>query len=391
MKRALCILTFVGFVVALLFWATTGCTRRKPKPAETPALVPASATPTSVEVRVVPTRTPTPLPSPTPTPTPTATPTAIPAWVPMPTETPTATPTVTPGGPTPIPDSVLDFGIGQDSGFTFREAELARRVFNGDSELGCCVVAARNYMEGYFKEKVPSWKPEPVTATVPLSSSWSINDVRLATTSEQAFKLKGDGEAWLYEVTAPAGTFISQLACRADGSLYTFNAPIERDGVAYLFVWRDGLSRAFFMGACANFGVVEEYLPTPTPVPPTSVATATSPPCATDTPTPPCWTATPTETPPPCWTPTRTPTCVPSPTPTSPPPTSTPRPTDTPAPPPTWTPQPPPGTATYTPAPTQTPEPTETEILPTPEPGPSPEPSPTIPPGGLTPVPSPKP
>jgi len=115
--------------------------------------------------------------------------------------------------------------------------------------------------------------------TTTLSVSWEINGVTLEATSGVAYQLIAtDGrEGRLYEVTAPARTFISQLACRGEGELYAFSAPIERDGVAYLFVWRDGRSRAFFMGACANFGLVEEYLPTP--VPPTA-----TPVVPTDTP-----------------------------------------------------------------------------------------------------------
>jgi len=379
MKRALWVL-----VVAALLGAATGCGRLRRRPVATG--VPTATTATSV---VVPASTPELAAPPSPTPTPTLTP--IEEGVEAPTATLAPLPTVTPGGPPPIPDSVLDFGINREPEFTWREAKLAVRVFNGDSNLGSCVVAARTYMKGFFKEPLPTWG-EPMTATVPLSSSWSINGVSLSTTSGRAFKLEVDGEVgWLYEVTAPAGTFISQLACRRDGSLYAYNAPIERDGgVAYLFVWRSGLSRAFFMGGCANFGVVEEHLPTPTPVPPTKTASPTpSEEVPTKTPGP---TATPTSTSPP---PTETP--APTLTPTSPPATSTPKPTATPVPPtstpvpptptpkptstvrPTMTPQPTPPEATYTPAPTQTRVPTATRIPPTATKIPPPPPTATAP------------
>lgn len=279
-------------------------------------------------------------------PTATATPTV--------TSTSTLSPTVT--TVTPIPDSVLDYGIDRDSDFTVKEAELAIQVFNGKENLGRCVLAARNYLEGQLKEGAPQWGP-PARYEVPLSTSFTLNGVELKTTSKVAFKLRGEEgeEGWLYEVTAPAGTFVSQLACR-NGELYTYNASIERDGVAYFFVWRDGLSRAFFMGGCANFGVVERYLPAPTSVPPTKEAD--TPPPATETPCP-------------------TNTAVPSPVPTE---TSV-RPTETPEPTATPPPEPTPQPATRVPTATAEPKATPTE-RPTDAP-----PPPTEVPATATPVP----
>jgi len=354
-------------------------------------------TPTPTATAVPPTAVPTATLVPTPTvpPTETALPEATPAEIPLPTQTevptaaltatPSLTPSVTPTPTaTPIPDSVLDYGIDRDPDFTYREAALAVRVFNGDPDLGGCVVAARAYMEDFFQYgEVPVWVPIPVTTT--LSVSWEINGVTLEATSGVAYQLIAtDGrEGRLYEVTAPARTFISQLACRGEGELYAFSAPSERDGVAYLFVWRDGRSRAFFMGACANFGLVEEYLPTP--VPPTATPVVpTDTPRSTSTPEEPTNTPGPTDTLVPTETPV-VPTDTPEATETPVVPTDTPEPTATP--PEEPTPQPPTTvpTATAEPVETLTPPPTDAPSTPTPVP----ETATPVPPVIGTPVPNP--
>jgi len=145
-----------------------------------------SVTPTPTATAVPPTALPTNTLVPTPTvpPTETALPEATPTEIPLPTQTevPTATSTVTPSltpsvTPTPtaipIPDSVLPYGIDRDPGFTYREALLAVRVFNGDPDLGGCVVAARAYMEDFFQHgEVPVWVPIPVTTTL-----WTVGKV----------------------------------------------------------------------------------------------------------------------------------------------------------------------------------------------------------------------